>query len=284
VVAVISEDQWTVARAAVQDAGNRFADLVEASDPAAMATRDWSVADSAAHVALVALMDTVLTDPAKPAFPPPWNEIAGMVPGASVDTVREFNVRTLAGFTERNPKALADRVREHVDTVLRLTADASPEDTVDWLGGASLPLGGLLAHLVNELEVHGWDIARAGRKPWATPTAHAAQFLDLFFIGVLRHGVGRLFDGGPEGAGPVAVEFRSRHTTPVVVELRDGQVAVRDPEGTPDVRIKFDPVVLNLMLFGRVSKVRAAATGKVVLSGKRPWLLPVFLRTVRLPS
>ena len=46
----------------------------------------------------------------------------------------------------------------------------------------------------------------------------------------------------------------------------------------------FDPATLNLMLFGRISRVRAAVTGKLVISGRRPWLLPTFLRTVRLPT
>lgn len=40
----------------------------------------------------------------------------------------------------------------------------------------------------------------------------------------------------------------------------------------------------NLMLFGRMSRVRAALTGKVLVSGPRPWLLPAFLRTVHMPD
>jgi hypothetical protein len=37
------------------------------------------------------------------------------------------------------------------------------------------------------------------------------------------------------------------------------------------------------MLFHRISKPRAVLTGKVVVRGRRPWLLPTFLRTVRCP-
>jgi hypothetical protein len=66
--------------------------------------------------------------------------------------------------------------------------------------------------------------------------------------------------------------------------MTDGFVMVEKPDGAPDVRLTFDPVTLNLMLFGRVSKPRAVLTGKVVISGRRPWKLPGFLRIVRLPS
>jgi hypothetical protein len=38
------------------------------------------------------------------------------------------------------------------------------------------------------------------------------------------------------------------------------------------------------MLFGRTSQIRAVLSGKVRVSGRRPWLLPAFRRTMRLPS
>jgi hypothetical protein len=50
------------------------------------------------------------------------------------------------------------------------------------------------------------------------------------------------------------------------------------------VRVRFDPATLNLMLFGRVSRLQGALTGKLIVSGPRPWLLPAFQRTVRFPS
>jgi len=37
------------------------------------------------------------------------------------------------------------------------------------------------------------------------------------------------------------------------------------------------------MLFHRISKARAVLSGKLRISGPRPWLLPGFLRVVRAP-
>lgn len=156
---------------------------------------------------------------------------------------------------------------------------------MSWLGDAWVPLAGVLAHLLNEPLIHGWDIARATRSPWTISPRDAALFFELFVLGVLRHDYGRLLDNDelPRDRR-IAVEFRSRHTAPVTMVLHQGRVSVRRPAPGEDVRLSFDPATLNLMLFGRISKARAALTGKVFVTGRRPWLLPVFLRTVRLPS
>ncbi|XRQ08692.1 maleylpyruvate isomerase family mycothiol-dependent enzyme [Actinomadura welshii] len=281
--ATITPQQWTAVRAAVRDAGDRFAALVEAAAPAARATAEWSVADVAAHVLLVAWLDNLLLDPglAPPEVPGLMEEIAA----TTVDTVDKLNDHCLRHFTERDPHRLAERLRTEVGRLLKATADLDPELAVTWLGDARVPVGGLLAHLVNELLSHGHDIARATRSPWDMPPADAALFLAVFVLGVTRHGLGRLQDRAE--APPdrrIAVEFRSAYTAPAVLVVRGRDVSVGEPGRDIDVRVFYDPVTLNLMLFGRVSRVRALLTRKVAVGGRRPWLLPAFLRAVRFPS
>jgi hypothetical protein len=48
--------------------------------------------------------------------------------------------------------------------------------------------------------------------------------------------------------------------------------------------VRFDPATLNMMMFGRISRPRAILNRKIVIGGRRPWLMPAFLRTVRVPS
>lgn len=138
---------------------------------------------------------------------------------------------------------------------------------------------------VNELHIHGRDVARATGAPWTVSPADAALFFKLLLLGVTSYGYGRLLDWDrPERPGRIAVEFRSRHTAPVAMVLTDGRVTVEEPGRAIDVKLFFDPVTLNLMLFGRVGRTRAALTGRVVVWGRRPWLLPAFMRKMRLPS
>ncbi|MFI9010821.1 maleylpyruvate isomerase N-terminal domain-containing protein [Actinosynnema sp. NPDC053489] len=276
-------EQWPVVRAVLSDVTGRFADLVAASDASALATPDWTVADTAAHVVAIASIYTTLLAPDGGGVTNP--ALAAVIPTVTVDTVADLNDLALRHFTERDPVRLAAMLRSLVATVLDVTEGTDPERTVPWLGASRVPVAGVLAHLVNELLVHGRDIALGVGAPWSTPPREAALFFELFIVGMMRNDTGVVLDGGrPPGDRRVAVAFRSRHTTPVTLVLHRGRVSVEEPGGPVDVRLSFDPAVLNLVLFGRVSRVRAVLTGKLRVGGPRPWLLPEFLRTVRLPT
>src|SRR5581483_349471 len=195
-----------------------------------------------------------------------------------------LNTTQLRAFTERDPATLVARLRSSIRDLLDRTAADDPAELVDWLGGSRLPLAGIFAHMMNELHIHGRDIARGIRAPWRIPDDEAALFFDLFIVEIARNGVGRLLDDDrPVRRGSIAVEFRSAHTVPARLVLEDGVARAEEPSGRADVRVWFRPAALNLMLFHRVSPVRAALSGAVRISGRRPWLLPAFMREVRMP-
>jgi uncharacterized protein (TIGR03083 family) len=284
-ITAITSGQWAAARTALRDSGARFAELACSCDRAAMATRDWTVADTVAHVTSIALWDKALAQPGSTPRPYPWNDIDDQIAATNVDTVNVLNARTMERFPERETTVLATQLRDHIDDMLDASADLDPDRPVSWLGGARVPLAGIFAHLTNELQIHGRDIARATGSHWTTPPPYAGQFIDLFVVGVTRHGVGRLlYKDGPPTGRRIAVAFSSRYTSPVTLVLDHGAIQLADSPGRADVRVRFDPVTLNLMLFGRISRLRATLSGKVVVGGPRPWLLFPFLRTVRFPS
>ncbi|MEU6037059.1 maleylpyruvate isomerase N-terminal domain-containing protein [Actinomadura sp. NPDC047616] len=284
-LAPVLTGKWPAVRAAVENVGDQFADLLLSVPPGAMATADWTVADTAAHVVGISgKYAAMLRSPAGPGFDP---EFTAVLDATTVDTVVDFNEVLLTHVAERDPRALAGRLRDDIAEMLRVSDAMDPGEPIDWLGASRVPAAGLLAHLVNELQIHGRDIARATGARWPVSRADAALFFELFLLGVTTYGYGRLLDrDGPERAGRIAVEFRSRHTAPAAMILTDGFVTAERPPGRDiDVRLFFDPVVLNLMLFGRLSRVRAALTGGLtVRGGRRPWLLPAFMSKVRLPS
>ncbi|GAA4447350.1 hypothetical protein [Phytohabitans houttuyneae] len=281
----VSDEQWWAARGALKAAGDRFADLVARAPypDRAMATADWSVAVTAAHVSSIAWLYTSLLDTGAPPASIPGFD--GQIRSTTVDTVDALNEMTLAHYTERDIRRVAERLRTDVDYLLRVSEQRDPSEPFSWLGGAQVPLAGLFAHLVNELLIHGFDVARTVGLPWEVPSRDAGLFFDLLLVGVARNGYGRLLDGGgPPRERRIAIEFRSRYTVPVTLVLHRGLVTAQEPGGPVDARVTFDPAVLNLMLFGRVSRVRAALSGKISVRGRRPWVLPVFLRTVRVPD
>jgi uncharacterized protein (TIGR03083 family) len=284
----ITAGQWDATRAALRDSDERFTELVRSCDPQTRATKHWSIAATVAHVTTIAQWEAALAryGDGDDALPYPWNVLGGQIRIATVDTLNVLNEQILARFTERDPFVLCEQLRTHIDDMLDASEGLDPDQPVPWLGGSRPPLAGIFAHLINELQIHGWDIARATGSHWAIPSAYAARFLDVFVAGLTRNGLGGLLaKDGPAPRRRIAVAFRSRSLTPLTFVLfPGGAVALADPDSPVDVRVRLEPAAFNLMMFGRISRVRAALTGKVVVSGPRPWLLPAFLSVVRFPS
>lgn len=279
----ITPEQWQTVRSALERATHAFADLVEAVPAQTPATLDWSAAETAAHVAAVAALDRALLRPEQDLHPFP--ELQEHLLAGHVDAVADFNERVLRVFPERDPGELARRLRADVADLLATSAEDDPAAPVRWLGDSRLPVAGLFAHLLNELLLHGRDIAVGAGRRWSVPPAETALFFELFLRGVTLLGSGRLLEHGTSPAPRrIAVRFRSRHTTPVTYVADHGTVSLQPPGPGDDVRIWFDPTYLDLMLFGRISKPRAALSGKVLVGGPRPWLLPAFMRTMHLPG
>ena len=280
----VTPEKWAEVRAALREIGDRFADLtLSVPDPSVLATKDWSVAETAAHVTGIAMNYTAMVD--ENGRPLPIPAVREHFPVTTVDTIRSgLNPAQLGGFTERDPVKLAGMLREAIADILDTTADTDPGRVIPWLGDSRLPIAGVLAHMTNELLIHGWDIARAVRVPWRIPDEQAALFFELFVVEVVRNGIGHLLDDDrPVHQGRIAVEFRSAHTTPVTMVLDHGVSTVEEAGGDCDVHVWFKPATLNLLRFHRIGYLRAVLSGSLMAWGRRPWLLSAFLRKVRMP-
>jgi uncharacterized protein (TIGR03083 family) len=279
----ITPAKWLAVRAALTDVCDRFVALVAAADPQAMATAEWTVMDTAAHVTAIAWLYTakVVSDDT----PLPIPSLREVILTTTVDNIHGgVNAQILRDYPEREPDAVLTRLRSATDELLRLTAGDDPARTASWLGGSRLPLAGYMAHLTNELLVHGRDIARSVNAPWRIPEEYAALFFELFLVEIIRNGVGTLLDDDrPAREGRIAVELRSAYTIPVTIVLETGRVHVEEPGRDNDVRVYFRPATMSLVLFHRITRSRAAMTGSLRVWGRRPWLLAPFLRKVRLP-
>jgi hypothetical protein len=257
--------------------------LLAAPDAEQLATAEWTIAESAAHVLSIAMLYVFLVEDGSEALPMPG--IESILSTTNVDTVADVNAYVLQHFTERDPAVLADQLGTAIRRILAATEHTAPQMPVRWLGDALVPVAGVLAHLVNELLVHGWDIARVLRVPWPMPEEHAALYWELFFLGMLRLEYGALLNTSLRmPRRQIAVQFRSQYTSTATIVLGDGKVWIAPPEHPPDVRVRFRPARFNLMLFGRIGAVHAAVRRDVVVGGPRPWLLRDFLRVVHMPN
>jgi len=122
----ITPEKWLAARAALADICGRFEALVADADPRAMATAEWTVMDTAAHVAAIAWLYTarVVSDDT----PLPIPGMRELILTTTVGNIHGgLNVQMLPGYTEREPGAVLTKLRSCTDEILRLTAgDARP--------------------------------------------------------------------------------------------------------------------------------------------------------------
>jgi hypothetical protein len=263
---MVTHERWLAIRSSLEKVSGQFDTLSRACDPGRMATAHWTCAETVAHVTAIAVMYSALLHDglADDAFP----EIGDSWRGATVDTVSTFNAVTLRAYRERRVPETLERLNAEVREILRASADTDFTSTRPWLGDSQVPVAGLLAHLMNELHIHGWDMARANGVPWTIDPADAAHFPEAFLTGVISSGYGHLVDGGgPPRERRIAVQFRSAHTTTTTLVLHRGKVSVEEPRRDNDVRLAFDPTALNLMLFGRIGHARAALTRRICCRG-----------------
>ena len=278
----VVRDRWPVARQALGETAGRFAELVtDAPRLQGHAVGGWSAIEAAAHVVAIGRMYQAIARDE----PIPIKGLQAAFAGVTMANLHEFNELTLAEFTQREPAALAERLTADVADMLAATEGDDPARAVVWLGDSRVPLTALFSHLVNEMLVHGWDVARAAGQPWRIPARDAALFTEVFVVSILRYGIGRLYEPYWQSSSMrrVAVEFRSAHAEPYRLVWDSGRMVADEPGPDTDVRVVYDPATLNLVLFRRMSKARAVLTRGIIIRGPRPWLLPGFLRVMRLP-
>lgn len=270
--------QWSTAREGLRQMTGRFAALLrDAPDSGRIAVGEWTVADTAAHVALAVAADTyVATGDGAPAV---TGALDGVDSIGNADIAR-MNRRMLALEPERDLAVLSERIEAGVARLLDATAPADGASPVRWLAGVEITRTGLLAHLLEELYLHGFDIARAGGQPWRVPPAYAALAFETFLVAVVRN-ASRALSAPPEGArGPVfACEFRVGDAAPVVFASDGTGVVVEEPGNRKiDVRVSGDAAALALVSFNRISPLGPVLRGKIRAFGPRPWRLRHVLR------
>jgi uncharacterized protein (TIGR03083 family) len=289
----LTDQRWRDLRDALADVGHRFARMLrDCRTPDRIAVGKWSVAETAAHTAVVARLNAALiVDDPSPLGDP---ELDRLSRESSFAEFGRLNDAILDHYPDRSTDASAQRLLKAVDLLLARANDVDPHELRPWLGGARLPAASHVAHQLNETMIHGLDIARALGVPWHIPTRHAALTFDVFLMHLLGGDSGRLLGGGtPDRGGTpgrgrtpgrIAIEFRSRHTTPVVLTRDNGRLSVDPPGGGQvDARVRFDPTTMMLTIFRRARLSRAVVTGKVFASGRRPWTAVNYLRGMRSP-
>jgi len=244
--------------AAARAAADQLVELVLSTvDPtlAVPATPPWSITDVFGHVAM---------EPAR------YRDLArghGTWPTRAAD-LPEFNAEQVATLPTRDLRSLATILHAGLEDFLATITELGPGAHMMFDGDQRIRVDRALGTLIGEFLVHGYDIARTLGKRWPIER----EYVPMVLTGMHQIMPGWL-DPARASGHTATYHVRLRRGPMQIYAFRNGALTIGE-SGRPDVRITADPATWLLLVYGRGSAARAALTGKVVASGRRPWLAP----------
>jgi len=122
---------------------------------------------------------------------------------------------------------------------------------------------------LGELLLHGQDVARAAKVPWALPER------DMLLVarGVMQIAPVYLRSGVSPDAD-VCVAFQSPGSRPYLLNIHHGtlETRVRRPDDRPDAVLRLPASTLTQLLYQRIGPFTAVGRGLRIVGGRRPWV------------
>lgn len=231
---------------------------------------EWSVGDVAAHLVLGTEAYVGYMSGDTEAFVDVSDVASGSLARTSADR--------LAAEPERNPAALATRLRTASNALLDATAARRGDEMVTW-NGVPVAVGDMLGIGLAEYLLHGRDIAKSLSRRWVI-RADDARLVLAAALPLLP----LLVDPATTAGVHVRYDLRVRRGVRVGVMIDDGALTIA--AGAPaaaDCHVSAEPVALLLVAYGRCSQWVPIVTGKLVAWGRKPWLGPRLVRYLVTP-
>jgi uncharacterized protein (TIGR03083 family) len=248
---------------ALAAAGRRLVELLRAvPDPSApVEGLRWTIGELTAHLAArTELFAGYLAGTAEP---------EGAISDIAANNERQ--IRDLADVPfDTHVELIAASVAAFVErTKGRLGTDPYP-----WYSGLVVDVATGTGIALAEVLVHGYDVARSIGRRWrisaddARTIARASLVFAPYYV-------------DPETTRGRSVTHRLlvRGGPRVRVRIDDGTAALEEADGPADCTIRAEPVALVLVSYGRTSRWRAAARGRLLATGRRPWKALAFSRS-----
>lgn len=245
--------------------GRRFADLVHAIEDPRLQARglEWTVAETAVHVAQG------------------FEYYAASIRGEPFDLPARADDETFTGYfarlnrlqidadPERDPAALATRLRSSVEDLAAAALGAGPNHMATFAAGYSEDTTTSVCTIIGELVVHGHDIARATRHPWKIDSEDA-----VLAVYATTAALSLALDRVAAAGSDIHVRVHLRHGSTFSLRFLDGRVWTEvASDAPPDVHVQADPLAYLMVGYGRDPLWRPALRGQLLVWGRKPWKL-----------
>jgi putative sterol carrier protein len=177
-----------------------------------------------------------------------------------VELSAELDEQMIAGVAERDPRVLAALIEEGTATFVAAARTHTGHEAIGLPRASVATMVGLLAL---DHHLHGGQFSQTARSGWRGRVADMHS--------PLRAVVPYAFD--PKAAQNFHGSFslRLRGVEPLTYTVTNGRL-VLDSDGRVECTMTADPQTFLLVGIGVVSQLRAAMTGKLRASGRKPWL------------
>src|SRR3954471_3753994 len=261
--------QFAEACAAIADVAPRVAELIRANRGVTRsAIGNWGLADLAAHISHVMKVDTDAVS---------GSPVPNVTPPLTAARVSALTTTLMAADPERDARVLADRIAGLGAAFAELDPSA---ETVTWLAAMQLPPSAIACHLLEELLIHGFDIARAARVPWPIDPAHAALVIAGAVVPILSADPMTFLDPEQARGFRARIDVRLRGFERFRFVFDAGLTIEPGRTAGADVHLSIQPDQMLLVTLGRIAAWRPFAAGKAFVWGRRPDHLLKMMRVV----
>jgi uncharacterized protein (TIGR03083 family) len=200
--------------------------------------------------------------------------------GPDLTKTAENNARLIASTPERTPNGLADALDAASAAFVAANERLSRDQRVPFYGDLTITASGAARLLLRELLIHGADIAAGLGRTWSIDPNTALLALDAF-----PEVLPCLVKADGAQGFTATYEIRMRGAKPYFLVFENGALTVSPKPGARhvDCRISADPATYLTVTAGRASQWRAIFTGKIVTTGRRPWLANKFDKLFETP-
>ncbi len=249
----------TTSQALLDAAGRTASLLTTVRDPTRVARpTTWTIAETAAHIVAELGTHTSLAESGR---------LPQLGDGSAARRGRRANAEQLGEFTQRDLATLAGQMVPAAARAISVIESRPADQLIPSSNALLWTPEQTLALLLGEQLIHGHDIASAAGVPWPISQSDALLVAD----GAVRVLPDYLRPTGNPGRA-MSFELRLRGGSRYRMEIT-GDTATMTPSGPrADCVITADPAAFLLVGYGRANPLSAALTGRIIASGRKPWL------------
>ncbi|HWD52310.1 MAG TPA: maleylpyruvate isomerase N-terminal domain-containing protein [Acidimicrobiales bacterium] len=162
---------------------------------------------------------------------------------------------------------LAHQLVPAVERFMAAGSDRFDGEHILTSNGLSMSVPLMTSTLLGEVLIHGFDIARATRRPWPISSQDALQV-----IGGVMTMVPDYLDREKTAGLHLSYELRFRGGPRYRLAIDDGAAEVTEAGPKVDCWISADPVAFLLVGYQRIGQWGQTLRGKMMAGGSKPWL------------